>query len=135
MRNLPIHMNIIDENIFFRRSLAALIDKKQWMCLQKQYHLTNRELQVVQFVCRGYNNNEIAKTLKIKPGTVKTHLRNIYRRVRVNSKIRLFLRFITFGKRLHVPSRSAPFKIPIVDVDKKGEDNPAVRDPSKNNPM
>ena len=56
--------------------------------------MTPRELQVAILVCRGFNNDEIAKALKIRHGTVKTHLRNIYRRVRVKSKITLLLKFV-----------------------------------------
>ena len=87
-------MNPIDKNILFGKPSVALIDNKQWICLQKGFRLTNRELQITQLVCQGLTNNEIAESVKIKPGTVKTHLRNIYRRVRVNSKISLFLKFI-----------------------------------------
>jgi hypothetical protein len=39
-------------------------------------------------------NEEVAGRLKITGGTVKTHLRNIYRRVRVNNKIGMLLRFV-----------------------------------------
>jgi DNA-binding CsgD family transcriptional regulator len=128
-------MNPIDKNILFGKPCVALIDNKQWMYLQKAFHLTNRELQITQLVCQGLTNNEIAESVKIKPGTVKTHLRNIYRRVRVHSKISLFLSFIAVVNRSYVPSQSASSKIPIVDIDKKGKDSSALREPSENNPM
>ncbi|HEY9618723.1 MAG TPA: response regulator transcription factor [Crinalium sp.] len=43
--------------------------------LQKQ--LSNRELEVLKLMVEGYRNSEIAKTLYLSPGTVKTHVRNI----------------------------------------------------------
>lgn len=82
-----------DQELFYRPG-GVLLDEKQWLFLQKRYHMTPRELQVAILICRGFNNVEIAKALKIRHGTVKTHLRNIYRRARVKSKITLLLRFV-----------------------------------------
>lgn len=70
-----------------------LIKDKQWKEIRKKYNLTSRESQVAMLVCNGFKNDEVANELKIAIGTVKTHLRNVYRRVRVNDKISLFLRF------------------------------------------
>jgi DNA-binding NarL/FixJ family response regulator len=78
----------------FRRPANVLLDEKQWLFLKERYHMTPREMQVAILVCRGFDNDEIATALKMKYGTVKTHLRNIYRRVRVKSKITLLLRFL-----------------------------------------
>lgn len=39
--------------------------------------LTNRELEVLQFVVRGFTNREIAEALMVSAETVKTHLSNI----------------------------------------------------------
>jgi DNA-binding NarL/FixJ family response regulator len=78
----------------YKRSKGVLLDEKQWLFLKNKYLLTPRELQVAILVCRGFNNNEISRELKIKQGTVKTYLRNIYRRVKVKNKIHLLLRFL-----------------------------------------
>ena len=53
-----------------------------------------RELQVAKHVCRGFPNEEVARHLKIRAGTVKTHLRNIYRRMHVTTKIEMLLTFL-----------------------------------------
>ena len=128
-------MNPIDKNILLGKPCVALIDNKQWVCLQKGFHLTNRELQITQLVCQGLTNNEIAKTLKIKPGTIKTHLRNIYRRVCVNNKITLLLTVVASVKQSQVPSESPPSKTPIVNLDKEGKADITLKKPSKINPM
>ncbi len=73
---------------------VSLFSEKQWKYLGKLYRMTPREIQVAMLTCKGFNNNEISKALKIKHGTVKTHLRNVYRRVRVNNKILLLLKFV-----------------------------------------
>ena len=72
----------------------SLITDKQWHYIQKLYHMTPKELLVARLVCQGVSNDEIAETLDMRAGTVKTHLRNIYRRVRVKNKISLLLQFV-----------------------------------------
>ena len=74
---------------------TILLDRKQWSYVQRCYHLTPRECQVAQLICQGLRNGNIAKYLRITPGTVKTHTRNIYRKTQVNNKIAMLLRFVT----------------------------------------
>jgi DNA-binding NarL/FixJ family response regulator len=56
--------------------------------------MTPRELQIAQLICQGLGNEEIANKLNIKHGTVKTHIRNLYRKLWVHNKILMLLRFI-----------------------------------------
>ena len=73
---------------------ATLLNKRQWSFLAKHYRMTPREVQIAKMVCQGLPNYQIAAVLKIKHGTVKTHMRNIYRKTWVHNKISMFLRFI-----------------------------------------
>lgn len=77
----------------------VLLDNKQWSYLQRRYELTPRELQIAVLVCQGFRNGSIAKSLDITPGTVKTHVSNIYRKVKVRSKITMLLTFVSEAKR------------------------------------
>jgi len=79
----------------YKQPDIILLNDKQWTYVQKRYNLTPRERQVAELVCKGLLNGNIAKYLRIKPGTVKTHTRNIYRKVHVKSKIAMLLRFVT----------------------------------------
>lgn len=115
MPALPIDRDVDKQEALFKRPGGLLLDEKQWLYLEKRYQMTPRELQVAILVCRGFNNNEIAKALKIRHGTVKTHLRNIYRRVRVRSKILLLLKFVEDVNKFYVPSKPPPPGIPIVE--------------------
>jgi DNA-binding NarL/FixJ family response regulator len=72
----------------------VLLDSRQWSYVRRRYELTPRELQIAELVCRGFRNDRIARDLRIRPGTVKTHVRNIYRKVKVKSKIAMLLRFV-----------------------------------------
>jgi DNA-binding CsgD family transcriptional regulator len=77
-----------------------LINPQQWLYVQKLYELTPREREIAEMICQGYISSSIAKNLRIKTGTVKTHTRNIYRKVRVKSKIAMLLRFVSDVKRI-----------------------------------
>ena len=105
------------EESVFESKHKVLLNSNQWSYLRRRYRLTNRELQVGKLVCQAYTNKEIAKTLTIKPGTVKTHLLNTYRKAHVTSKIALLLTFAndvgkSSAKPVVVPT------IPIVDIKK-----------------
>lgn len=51
--------------------------------------LTPRELEVVRMVAGGLRNKEIADALSIGEGTVKAHLRTIFEKLGVESRLRL----------------------------------------------
>jgi len=101
----------------FSVPLISLLDDKQWLYIRKRYHLTERELQTAKFVCCGFNNEDIASEMKITRGTVKTHIRNIYRRVRVKNKIQMVLKFVNVAAVFFAKSETAS-AIPIVEIKK-----------------
>ncbi len=76
------------------RSLM-LLDRTQWLYLSRRYDLTPREVQIAELVCQGLRHGSIAGRLNIQPGTVKTHIRNIYRKVKVRNKMNMLLRFVS----------------------------------------
>ncbi|MBE0535434.1 MAG: response regulator transcription factor [Phycisphaerae bacterium] len=90
-----------EDRSLFRRPEGVLKEDEQWMFLKKRYHLTSRETQVAILICRGFSNEEIAEALRISQSTVKTHLKNLYRRVRVDSRILLLLQFIEDVSKSH----------------------------------
>ncbi len=71
-----------------------LIAVRQWSLLKSYFQLTDRELQIAQLVCQGLETDPIAGLLAISAGTVKTHLRNIYRKTGVHNKVSLLLLFL-----------------------------------------
>lgn len=61
-------------------------------CLsEKQEALTDREQDVVKWVIQGMTNKEIAARLDISDKTVKTHLSNIFSKLKVNRRLQLTL--------------------------------------------
>ena len=87
--------NLIMNDPHYKKPKLILLDKKQWSYVRNLYNLTPREREIAEQICQGLGNGGIAKNLRIKPGTVKTHTRNIYRKVRVKNKIAMLLRFLT----------------------------------------
>lgn len=53
--------------------------------------ITLKESAVLELLTKGLNNKEIAEKLDITEVTVKTHLRNIYKKFNVNSRTQLVL--------------------------------------------
>jgi LuxR family maltose regulon positive regulatory protein len=48
--------------------------------------LSERELEVLRLVAVGLSNREIAKTLYLSPGTVKTHIHHIFGKLGVENR-------------------------------------------------
>jgi len=77
-----------------RDALAqSLLETKTSPRLQKkaQALLTPREKQILTMISEGASNDEVAENLCISPHTVKTHLYNIYNKIRVPNRIQAAL--------------------------------------------
>jgi two-component system, NarL family, nitrate/nitrite response regulator NarP len=81
---------------------VALLTNDHWSFIKKRYQMTVRELQISKSLCEGMSIENVAASLKITEGTVKTHIRNIYRKTWVHNKISMLLRFIE-DINTHVP--------------------------------
>jgi DNA-binding NarL/FixJ family response regulator len=53
--------------------------------LMKEYNLSNREIDIIQLIINQFESNEIADKLHLSPLTVKTHRKNIYRKLGVRN--------------------------------------------------
>lgn len=69
------------------------------------FRITPREREIIELVCRGMKNKEIAAEMCITPGTVKVHLMHIFEKTGLRDRFQLALR----GRHLlGTPSDSAP---------------------------
>jgi LuxR family maltose regulon positive regulatory protein len=59
--------------------------------------LSARECEVLKCVARGLSNKEIGRLLKLAPETVKWHLKNIFEKLDVSSRIEAVQRVFGFG--------------------------------------
>lgn len=51
--------------------------------------LSEREAEVLQLLAKGYVNKEIALKLSISPATVGSHIKNLYRKLAVHSRVQM----------------------------------------------
>lgn len=52
----------------------------------REYGLSDQEVKIIQRLVDGHNYMEIAEGLFISPHTVKTHIKNIYKKLHVHSR-------------------------------------------------
>jgi DNA-binding CsgD family transcriptional regulator len=78
--------------------------------LRKLCTLSEREQQVLGYIMQGCTLPQVAEKLFISLNTVKTHGSSIYRKLGVNSRQELFLRYLDVGERTGAPpvGRGAP---------------------------
>ena len=55
----------------------------------RRFGITEREMEIIQYIVDGDNNKEIGEKLFISARTVETHLYNIYRKMKVKNRIEL----------------------------------------------
>ena len=115
-----------------KRTKGVLLDEKQWVYLKNRYQLSDREVQVAILLCRGFSNQEMAEALNIQAGTIKTHLRNLYRSFHVNNKVLLVLTIIDdVIERFYAPIHLAVNQIPIQEIPTASKSETSV--PEKEN--
>ena len=102
---------------------VRILDDTQWLFIRKSFRMSPRELIVAKFVCGGLSNEEIATRLGIKTATIKTHLRNIYRRIRVQRKLDMLLTFLEQGSKYADPASG----ITMAVVKSKAASNSGLR--------
>ena len=56
-------------------------------------HLTKRETEILELLSKGYHNKEIGDMLGIGFDTVRSHLRNIYEKLHVNSRSEAVIKY------------------------------------------
>jgi len=84
------------EKALVKQSEDKQVKKVDYQKLTRLYGLTKKELQITRIVIsEGLSNDEVAERLKISRNTVKVHLRNIFKKVGVESKTSLTTTLLT----------------------------------------
>jgi DNA-binding CsgD family transcriptional regulator len=75
----------------FMVTLSDLTDERKLEnTLQARFQLSRRELDVTHYLTRGMSDDEIGEKLYISRQTVHTHIKNIYRKLGIRSRIELY---------------------------------------------
>ncbi len=95
MRQEAIHINLILEitkenpTVFLEQLSKDCINslkQRSELAKSKNENLTDREVHVLKYLCTGKSIEEVGKSLHISKNTMKTHLRNIYKKLGVNGR-------------------------------------------------
>jgi LuxR family transcriptional regulator of csgAB operon len=79
----------LPRNMLLRCVLDGINDKK--LAIEKKMALTSREIEILTLVSMGSTNEEIANKLCISTNTVKTHLYNIFKKIKVENRLQAAL--------------------------------------------
>jgi len=75
---------VIDGGAPMSPSIARKVLTSFHIAKNQQYHLTNREEEVLQLLIKGYSAKMIGADLDISFDTARSHLKNIYNKLHVN---------------------------------------------------
>lgn len=92
--------------------LRARVEELQGAAWQLREVLSEREQEVAILAVRGMTNQEIAVQLGISAKTVKTHLQNVFRKLKVRRRVQLSVLSPSLGSS---PVRAAPLSSPPAD--------------------
>jgi two-component system, NarL family, response regulator DegU len=65
--------------------------------MECEMYLSEREREILLYVCKGLSDKEIAFALGISKQTVKNHLRGIYRKNDLSSRTQAAIKAVTTG--------------------------------------
>jgi DNA-binding NarL/FixJ family response regulator len=76
-----------------KKVLSFFTKDTQQTTSASEEQLTTREIEVARSLIDGNTYKQVAYYLHISPGTVKQHIKNIYRKLEVNSRVQLIKEF------------------------------------------
>ena len=68
--------------VFLPKRIKAIYDDRK-----KRPSLSEREIEIVRLVAKGFSNDELAERLHLSPETIKAHLRHVYEKLGVESRV------------------------------------------------
>lgn len=60
------------------------------LMMQEEFGLSKREMEILEYIAEGERNTEIGYRLGISEATVRVHVHNIFKKLRVNSRIEAY---------------------------------------------
>lgn len=73
-------------NYNYLKDLSENTNTVQYSPYKNSYSLSERELVVVSYLVKGKTYSEIAEIIFLSPHTVKTHIKNIYKKMNVHTR-------------------------------------------------
>ncbi len=92
-------LSVIEGALWFDPKIADVIlkavstDKKQQnFSFDEDYNLTDREKEVLEYICEGLTNTEISKILDVSINTVKVHVSSIIQKLGVEDRTQVVVK-------------------------------------------
>jgi DNA-binding CsgD family transcriptional regulator len=79
--------HLMQDKIEQTRPIIDEYDQKK--ALKNEYGVSEREIEIIEQVAQGNPNKVIGETLFISENTVKSHIKNIYRKLEISNRIQL----------------------------------------------
>lgn len=94
-----IIISVIDGALWFDAKVSDIIIKtlttekrKENPDFIKNYNLTEREVEVLKYICDGLNNGEISKILDVSVNTIKVHVSSIIQKLEVEDRTQVVVK-------------------------------------------
>jgi len=85
-------------SLYFATNIEKATPAFDFVSQIKYYNLSDREEEVLKLLLKGRTNHEIANDLFISINTVKTHIKNIYKKTNVKNRLLLSYKFMPKSK-------------------------------------
>ena len=92
-------LSVIEGAIWFDPKISDFVlnalsseSKKQSYDFDEDYNLTDREKEVLDYICEGLNNGEISKLLDVSVNTVKVHVSSIIQKLGVEDRTQVVVK-------------------------------------------
>lgn len=84
-----LNLILLSKVYFSKNSKDYVKETQKEIDFYGKYHISKREKQIIEEICKGKTNQQIADDLFITLQTVKDHTHNIYKKVKVKNRVQL----------------------------------------------
>ena len=92
-------LSVIEGAVWFDPKISNVVlkalsenNKKQNLNIDDSYNLTDREKEVLEYICEGLNNGEISKILDVSINTIKVHVSSIIQKLGVEDRTQVVVK-------------------------------------------
>ena len=105
-RLADIISSVADGAVWFDPKISNVVlkalsenEKNKELLIDESYNLTDREKEVLEYICEGLNNGEISKMLDVSINTIKVHVSSIIQKLGVEDRTQVVVKaFKSFSK-------------------------------------
>ncbi len=81
----------------------VLFTPAEWRVLEIRFSLTPRQAQICKLICEGQADKNIAAALEITLDTVRMHLREVFRKLGVQTRVSVILKLVFADRAAQAP--------------------------------